>query len=110
MKNFKIIAIICTLLTMSGCSTYPSKFRCGDAKGLGCTMLSEIDKKITSGEIEEAYKDKKKTCRGRNCRSNKGEDVNTPKLKANHNTKMLTSSESDDAYEYSDGQYLYFKD
>lgn len=110
MNSFKIIAIICTLITMSGCSTYPSKFRCGDAKGLGCTMLSEIDKQITSGAIEEAYKDNKKTCRGRNCRSNKGEDVNMPKLKASHNTKMLTRAENDDAYEYSDGQYLYFKD
>lgn len=109
-KVIQFILVVFTGVCLSGCSTYPSKFKCGDAKGLGCTMLSEIDRQITSGAIEEAYKDNKKTCRGRNCHNNKDEAVNVPKLKAGHNTKMLTRTDNDDAYEYSDGQYVYFKD
>lgn len=50
-----LLLIVSPIIT--GCSTYPSKFRCGEAKGLGCTMLSVIDKQIDSGQIEEAYVD-----------------------------------------------------
>ena len=53
------------LMTLSivSCSTYPNKFKCDDARGLGCTMLSAVDKQIDSGQIAEAYK-KKKCSRG----------------------------------------------
>ena len=66
---FKILTSILVLLTISGCSTYPNKFKCGDARGLGCTMLHEVDKQIDSGQIDEAYKDKNKdkNCHGTNC-------------------------------------------
>ena len=52
------------LMTLSivSCSTYPNKFKCDDARGLGCTMLHEVDKQIDSGQIAEAYK--KKKCSG----------------------------------------------
>jgi hypothetical protein len=59
-------------LSVASCSTYPSKFKCGDAKGLGCTMLREVDKQIDSGKIAEAYNDKKR-CSGSNCSSLEGE-------------------------------------
>jgi hypothetical protein len=66
-KNSKILtAILFALIGLSGCSTYPNKFKCGDAKGLGCTMLRDVDNQIDSGQIEEAYK-KSKKCRGRSC-------------------------------------------
>jgi len=109
-QTSKTISIIFILLGLSGCSTYPTKFKCGDARGVGCTMLSEIDRQITSGQIEEAYKDNKKRCRGRNCYSNKGQEVAVPKLKSSHNTKILTRADDEDVYEYEDGGYLYIKD
>lgn len=108
-ETSKTISIIFTLISLVGCSTYPTKFKCGDARGVGCTMLSEIDRQITSGQIEEAYKDKKR-CRGRNCYSNKGQEVDVPKLKASHNTKILTRADDEDVYEYEDSGYLYIRD
>ena len=71
-KITRAIVLLLTVFSMSACSTYPNKFKCGDAKGLGCTMLREVDKQIDSGKIAEAYKDKKR-CRGSNCSSLEGE-------------------------------------
>lgn len=109
-KAIQFILVLFSVVCISGCSTYPSKFKCGNAKGLGCTMLSEIDRQITSGQIEEVYKDNKKRCRGRNCYSNKGHEIDVPKLKASHNTKILTRADGEDVYEYEDSGYLYIKD
>ena len=64
---FKTGMLILALFSISSCSTYPNKFKCGDARGLGCTMLHEVDKQIDSGQITEVYKDKK--CRGKKCSS-----------------------------------------
>ena len=69
-KSSKILAaILFALIGLAGCSTYPNKFKCGDAKGMGCTMLRDVDTQIESGQIEEAYK-KGNKCRGRSCSSN----------------------------------------
>lgn len=61
-KKYFLIIFASTFLT--SCAGYSSKLECPNAKGLGCTMLREVDQKIDSGEIEEAYKDKKKCKRG----------------------------------------------
>jgi hypothetical protein len=61
-----ITTVAIVFLLPQGCSTYPSKFKCGDAKGLGCTMLRDVDVQIDSGRIEEAYLDNKK-CSGSRC-------------------------------------------
>jgi hypothetical protein len=66
-----ILAIM--LIGLASCSTYPNKFRCGDARGLGCTMLSEVDRQIDSGKIEQIYKDK--NCKKGHCKSLSGQDV-----------------------------------
>jgi len=66
-RHNKTILLLILLVIMGGCSTYPNKFKCDDARGLGCTMLNEVDKQIDSGEIKEAYK--KKKCKGRNCKN-----------------------------------------
>lgn len=108
-RVIKFTLVLLSAVCISGCSTYPSKFKCGNAKGVGCTMLSEIDRQITSGQIEEAYKDKRR-CRGRKCYSNLGQEVDVPKLKARHNTKILTRADEEDMYEYADGEYLYIQD
>jgi len=76
MKN--LIVIILAVFSVSACSTYPSKFKCGEAQGLGCHRLSDIDKKITSGEIEQIYlntenKNSKK-CRGLFCKKSSADN------------------------------------
>lgn len=83
MKN--LIVIIIAVFSVSACSTYPSKFKCGEAKGLGCHRLSDIDKQITSGEIEQIYlkqvylnKNSKK-CRGLFCKKSSA-DSDLPAL------------------------------
>jgi len=63
----KTILLLTLLVVMGGCSTYPNKFKCDDARGLGCTMLHEVDKQIDSGQIAEAYK--KKKCSGKGCKN-----------------------------------------
>lgn len=65
-KYSKMILSI-ALISLSGCSTYPSRFQCGDAKGLGCTMLSEVDRQIDSGEIERIYEELPLNCHGKTC-------------------------------------------
>lgn len=77
MRNKTFAGIVLALVFLSGCSTYPNKFKCGDAKGLGCTMLRDVDTQIKSGQIDEAYKTNK-SCRGNHCvssDSNLKEDV-----------------------------------
>jgi len=67
-RVYKLLAVFFVLFGLSACSTYPSKFKCGDARGLGCTMLSEVDRQIDNGKIEEVYQDKK--CqKGASCNS-----------------------------------------
>lgn len=67
-NKFTPIMILIASFSISSCSTYPNRFKCGDAKGLGCTMLHEVDSQIDSGQIEEAYKVKSKT-KGTKCKS-----------------------------------------
>jgi len=67
-KIIRAIALLLVAFGVSACSTYPNRFKCGDAKGLGCTMLHEVDAQIDSGQIEEAYKVKSKT-KDKKCKS-----------------------------------------
>lgn len=69
-KLGQTIIILLASFSVISCSTYPNKFKCGDARGLGCTMLHEVDKQIDSGQIEEAYKAQNKDkCHGKTCSS-----------------------------------------
>lgn len=70
----RILTLVTVFGLLTGCSTYPSKFKCGDAKGLGCTMLRVVDKQIDSGQIEEVYKTKK------NCKKNKCKCIESMKI------------------------------
>lgn len=72
-KIIRAIALLLAIFSMSACSTYPNKFKCGDARGLGCTMLSEVDKQIDSGKIEQIYKEKK--CKRGRCNSLSDQDA-----------------------------------
>lgn len=65
MNKFKlIISIIPIACILSSCSSYSSKFVCSDSRGMPCTMMRSIDKKIDSGEIDKAYISK---CKGQKC-------------------------------------------
>ena len=66
-KTIRAITLLLAIFSMSACSTYPNKFKCGDAKGLGCTMLAEVDRQIDNGKIEEVYQDKK--CKRGHCKT-----------------------------------------
>lgn len=59
--SFLKMSIVTILLLISGCSTYSNKWKCSDARGLHCKMLSEVDEQINSGEIELVYGDACKT-------------------------------------------------
>lgn len=109
MVSFKRIVVFSLLaLHLNACSTYPSKFRCPETKGLGCTMLSEIDRKIDNGEIEEIYGGCCHECRGGKNRKCKKGKCNYPKVKSSnwHKVKKNNDQELD---EYEDQDYWYFK-
>ena len=93
------------LLLMSvsivSCSTYPNKFNCDDARGLGCTMLSEVDKQIDSGQIAEAYK--KKKCSGGKCKKEPLDEGLVLKRE-----DKAARYEDEDITPLSDGKNIYF--
>lgn len=97
----KTILLLTLLVVMGGCSTYPNKFKCDDARGLGCTMLHEVDKQIDSGQIAEAYK--KKKCSGKGCKNEPLDDGLILKRE-----DKATRYEDEDIPHLSDGKNIYF--
>jgi hypothetical protein len=93
------------LLLLSSCSTYSGKFACGDSKGANCVMLSEVDKRIDSGEIEEVYKEKK--CSGDKCKSRSKEEAE-PSLKSFENLRALIIEDKEESDQI-EGQYIILK-
>ena len=93
-KTIRATLMLLAVFSISACSTYPSKFKCGDAKGLGCTMLAEVDKQIDSGKITEIYQDKAK-CKGKNCSSIESQDHLV--LKHKEAAKYLSEQEAGDS-------------
>lgn len=91
-KILQLILLVAAAFNLSACSTYKSKFRCGEASGISCTMLSEIDRQISSGEIEEVEKQKK--CKGRNCKAKLNQNKSLPKLKQDHRLEVLLIDDS----------------
>ncbi len=81
------------LLLLTSCSTYSGKFACGDSRGANCVMLSEVDKRIDSGEIEEIYKDKK--CSGGKCKAKAKEEAE-PSLKSTQSHTALIIDDKDE--------------
>ncbi len=109
LKIRSLIIIIMANLSLVSCSTYPSKFKCGDAKGLGCTMLSEVDRQIDNGQIEEAYLEGRQNCSGGRCkRLEKSQAM--PKVKQSNITKIYLQENGLERPQYQDGNYLYIKE
>lgn len=71
-KTNNILLLAATSLALVSCSTYSTKFACGEGNGLPCEMLRTVDKKIDSGEIDKLYKEK---CKGKHCVNNFDEIV-----------------------------------
>jgi hypothetical protein len=72
LKNILRPFIVPFILT-SCAGGYASHFDCPDASGYDCMSIDEVDKKITSGEIEELEERRKlKACKGRNCKKRLG--------------------------------------
>jgi len=63
---FRLLALSCLTLTLSSCATYSTGFNCSGGRGANCVMLSEVDQRVTSGEIETVYFDKK--CKSGRCK------------------------------------------
>ncbi len=91
---FKPLMSLVALLLLTSCSTYSGKFACGDSRGANCVMLSEVDKRIDSGEIEEVYKDKK--CSGGKCKAKAKEEAE-PSLKSNQSHTALIIDDKDES-------------
>jgi len=104
-KKIKQVSVfILPLLLFSSCAIYSTGFNCADSKGARCVMLSEIDRRVDSGEIETVYLDKK--CKGKACNK---EISNVPKKALNQIHKVKITDMEDHLNEYQDGDDLYLK-
>jgi hypothetical protein len=63
---FRLIALSSLSIILSSCATYATGFNCSGGRGANCVMLSEVDQKVTSGEIETVYFNKK--CKSGRCK------------------------------------------
>ena len=103
-KKMKQVGVFILPLLLSSCAVYSTGFNCADSKGARCMMLSEVDRRVNSGEIETVYLDKK--CKGRGCNK---EMSNVPKKALDQVHKVKIEPIEDALDEYQDGGDLYFK-
>lgn len=103
MNNLKLKLLICLVLLSQAACVSSANFSCPDAKGGRCMMLSEIDAKVSNGEIEKFHQSKR--CFGRSC--DKSID-SKPRLAGNKDlmAKIFRENEPE---EYLDGDELYVK-
>ena len=89
--TFRLLISFSLALTLSSCAVYSAGFNCSGGRGAKCVMLSDIDQKISSGEIETVYSDKK--CKSGRCKEAK----DTPEQQlGTHQTKIeLLNPEAD---------------
>ncbi len=74
MKMVGLALAMLASLFLSGCSTYNTKFACGDARGANCMSMDRVDRMISNGQIEE-YTQQKQKCRGRKCKAQRNSNV-----------------------------------
>ena len=102
--NINLVSLLILMSCLSSCAVYSTGFNCPDSKGARCVMLSEVDKRVDSGEIETVYFGKK--CRGNACNK---EMSNVPKKALNKIHKVKIEPIEDESYEYQYGENLYLK-
>ena len=103
-NKFNIFTLLILMSCLSSCAVYSTGFNCADSKGARCVMLSEVDRRVDSGEIETVYLDKK--CKGKACNK---EISNVPKKALNQTHKVKIIDTEDHLNEYQDGDDLYLK-
>lgn len=81
-KLVKLTISSLLLLNLTACATYKSSFNCGDAKGVYCTSMDNVDRMIKSGEIERFNEATKR----QRYKAMKGADI--PKREAAGNRKL----------------------
>lgn len=74
MKMVGLAIALLVSLILSGCSTYNTKFACGDARGANCMSMDRVDRMISNGQIEE-YTQQKQKCRGRKCKAQRNSNM-----------------------------------
>ncbi len=74
MGNMSLVLALLVSLILSGCSTYNTKFACGDARGANCMSMDRVDRMISNGQIEE-YTQQKQKCRGRKCKAQRNSNL-----------------------------------
>lgn len=99
-----VLTVFILPMLLSSCAIYSAGFNCPDSKGARCVMLSEVDKRVDSGEIETVYLTQK--CRGKSCKSENG---NVPQKALNQIHKVKIMPTENGAEEYQDGDNLYLK-
>lgn len=103
-NKFKQVTLLILPMLLSSCAIYQTGFNCADSKGARCVMLSEVDKRVDSGEIETVYLNQK--CCGKSC---KLESSNVPQKALNQIHKVKIIPVEDGAHEYQKGDNLYLK-
>ena len=99
-----LMLLLSAPLLLTNCSIYSGTFACEDSKGAHCVMLSEVDKMIDSGAIEEFYRVKK--CKKSKCSN----EINEPRLRnAKTSRALVTKPEIETEADYRYGDYLYVK-
>ena len=104
LSKLNIVTMLILTSCLSSCAVYSTGFNCADSKGARCVMLSEVDRRVDSGEIETVYLDKK--CKGKTCNK---EINNVPKKALNQIHKVKIIDREDHFNEYQDGDNLYLK-
>ena len=103
-NKIRLLAIMLLMSCLSSCAVYSTGFNCADSKGARCVMLSEVDRRVDSGEIETVYLDKK--CKGKACNK---EISNVPKKALNQTHKIKIIDTEDHLNEHRDGDDLYLR-
>ena len=102
--KLRITVLLILTSCLRSCAVYSTGFNCSDSKGARCVMLSEVDRRVDSGEIETVYLDKK--CKGKACNK---EISNVPKKALNQTHKVKIIDTKDHLNERQDGDDLYLK-
>ena len=103
-SKLRIAVLLILTSCLSSCAVYSTGFNCADSKGARCVMLSEVDRRVDSGEIETVYLDKK--CKGKACNK---EISNVPKKALNQTHKVKIIDTKDHLNEHQDGDDLYLR-
>ena len=103
-SKLRIAVLLILTSCLSSCAVYSTGFNCADSKGARCVMLSEVDRRVDSGEIETVYLDKK--CKGKACNK---EISNVPKKALNQSHKIKIIDTEDHLNEHRDGDDLYLR-